>query len=157
MADQNLSRPMICIPKEHMFYIQSPPSPPEITIELSRVQVIEIDVKLNQLTASMEFRVNWTENGRYDLATPVKEWIIIKEKAIHQQIWSPGIDIRKNLVTLKTKEHKLQFAKDSNDEEITWLAMSYNIFTRVKCNMNDSTFPFDEQECTIEVSSTTIM
>ena len=145
---------MICIPKDHVMYIQSPPSlPTNISIELSYIQIIEIDVKLNQLTASMEFRVNWTENGRYDLATPVKEWIIIKEKAIHQQIWSPGIGIRKNLVTLKTKEHKLQFAKDSNDEEITWLAMSYNIFTRVKCNMYATTFPFDAQECYIDVST----
>ena len=145
------SKPMICLPKDQVLYIQSPPSSPtNISIELSYIQIIEIDVKLNQLTANMEFRVIWTKNG-LNLVTPANQWITIKEKAIRQRIWSPGIDIRKNLVTQKSKNHKLQFAK--KDNKITWLSMSYDLSTRLKCNMYASTFPFDEQECTIEVST----
>ena len=55
------SRPMICIPQQYLFEIQSPASydpSPEISIELDYIQIIEIDVKLNQLTANMEFRIN---------------------------------------------------------------------------------------------------
>ena len=148
------SKPMICLPKDQVLYIQSPPSSPtNISIELSYIQIIEIDVKLNQIAVNMEFKVIWSENGRFDLATPVKEWIIIKEKAIHQRIWTPGTDIRENLVTRKNENHKLQFTKVSEHNNSTWLAMSYNIFTRVKCNMYAPSFPFDEQECTIEVSN----
>ena len=149
------SRPMICIPKEHMFYIQSPPSynpPPEISIELSFVQIIEIDVKLNQLTANMEFKVYWTENERLNLVTPANQWILIKEEDIQQRIWSPEIDIGKHLVTQKSQSRKLQLAKDPKDNNSTLLTMDYNLFTRVKCLMDVQTFPFDKQECTIQVS-----
>ena len=148
------SRPMICIPKEHLFYIQSPPSnnpPPEISIDLSFVQVIEIDMKLNQLTANMEFKVYWTENERLNLVTPADQWILIKEEDIQQRIWSPEIHIGKHLVTQKSENHKLRLAKDSEDNNSTLLTMDYHLFTRVKCILDVQTFPFDKQECTIQV------
>ena len=148
------SRPMICIPKEHMFYIQSPPSYnplPEISIELSLVQIIEIDEKLNQLTANMEFKVYWNETKRLNLVTPANQWILIKEEDIQQRIWSPEIDIKKHLVTQKSQRHKLQLAKDPKDNNSTLLTMGYNLFTRVKCPMDVQTFPFDKQVCTIQV------
>ena len=151
------SRPMICIPKEYMFFIQSPPSHnprPEISIELSFVQIIEINMKLNQLTANMEFKVSWTDNERFLLITPAKQWILIKEEDIQQRIWSPEIGIGKHLVTQKSENHKLQLAKDSEDNNSTMLTMDYHLFTRVKCILDVQTFPFDKQECTIWVGYT---
>ena len=148
------SRPMICIPKEHMFYIQSPPSnnpPPEISIDLSFVQIIEIDMKLNQLTANMEFKVHWTENERLKLVTPANQWILIKEEDIQQRIWSPEIDIGKHLVAQKSQRRKLRLAKDSEDNNSTLLTMDYNFYSKVKCPLDVQTFPFDKQECTIWV------
>ena len=145
---------MICIPKEHMFYIQSPPSnnpPPEISIDLSFVQIIEIDMKLNQLIANMEFKVHWTDNGRFKLVTPANQWILIKEEDIQQRIWSPEIEIGKHLVTQKSQRHKLHLARDSEENNSIKLIMSYNFFTVVRCSMNDEKFPFDKQECTIWV------
>ena len=160
-CEQNLgtlldpSRPMICIPKEYMFFIESPPSDnprPEISIDLLFVQIIEINMKLNQITAHMEFRVHWTEDERLDLATSPNKWILIKEENIQQKIWSPEIDIGQDLVAQKRQNHKLRLAKDFEDNNSTLLKMNYDFFTTVKCPLIVfKTFPFDKQECTIWV------
>ena len=111
-------------------------------------------MKLNQLTANMEFKVSWTDNERFLLITPAKQWILIKEEDIQQRIWSPEIGIGKHLVTQKSENHKLQLAKDSEDNNSTMLTMDYHLFTRVKCILDVQTFPFDKQECTIWVGYT---
>ena len=108
-------------------------------------------MKLNQLTANMEFKVHWTENERLKLVTPANQWILIKEGDIQQRIWSPEIDIGKYLVTQKSQRRKLRLAKDSEDNNSTLLTMDYNFFSKVKCPLDVQTFPFDKQECTIWV------
>ena len=108
-------------------------------------------MKLNQLTANMEFKVYWTENERLNLVTPADQWILIKEEDIQQRIWSPEIDIGKHLVAQKSQRRKLRLAKDSEDNNSTLLTMDYHLFTRVKCFLEVQTFPFDKQECTIQV------
>ena len=147
------SRPMICIPKEHMFYIHSvAENPTNITIELHDVQIIKIDMKLSQLTINMEIRIRWIEKDRLLLVTNQNEWIHISESNIQKLIWSPKIVIRKHLISQERSENVLQLAKDSDESNSTKILKIFNLFATVKCQMDVHTFPFDQQECILNVS-----
>ena len=131
------------------FVFEDPPSiftsMEEINIEMSKVEIIEIGVQT--VTVSMHLKVSWSEwRLFFNTEYPGADAIIYLNEEHQQQIWSPQIIIGSNLVSQNKQGQK--FGLGDGTESF----YSYYLITKVKCEMDYQTFPFDKHVCDLMVS-----
>ena len=148
-----LSKSRICIPAEHEWLSQYPPttttvwfwklfsSPVNMTIEIYNIQVVEIDVHLV---------VTWEDN-RPVLFTLTSLEVIYLGMDDEKEIWSPKIGIRSNMVSKNIQGKEIGLARPWLWRYGANITNSFYLTTKVKCEMDFQTFPFDNHVCNLEV------
>ena len=145
----------ICIPKKYSYTIGYAPTPEkgdknEIEIEMTNIQIIEIDDKLRQMSLIMHLNVEWSDN-RVELVRP---YAILSDHD-QKRIWSPKFVIATNLVS-QIKNGLEEDAILYGFQKENWPSISHgfshsNFRATVFCEMNFSLFPFDMQICEFKV------
>ena len=149
----------ICIPQEHRRLIQYPPTfnlsdfwthwkyytPTNLIIDIYNIQVVEIDV--NTLTISIYLEMTWKDPRPVLLARTTFENIYLGMDD-EKEIWSPQIEIRSNKMWQNRQGNELKLRKLSYGAK---MVKSFDLTTKVKCEMDFQTFPFDKHECNLEV------
>lgn len=125
----------------------------DIFIEISNIQVIEIDV--HSLTISMYLTTSWGES-RLKLFTRNDEEKIFLNRNDQKLLWSPQINIATNMASQKIEGDDFFVNKVKGPVRRDFIPpthVSKNVFltTRVKCEMEFYAFPFDKHICTLEV------
>ena len=151
----------ICIPIEYLYGIGYAPTPDDdcqndIEIEMTNIQIIEIDDKLRQMSLIMHLNVEWSDN-RVRLVRPYTP--IILNNQDQKRIWSPEFIIGTNLVAqikngLEEDATLYGFQKDydSKTNKLITGGFSHSDFrATVFCEMNFGHFPFDIQICEFKV------
>ena len=151
----------ICIPIEYLYGIGYAPTPEdgcknEIEIEMTNIQIIEIDDKLRQMSLIMHLNVEWADN-RVRLVRPYTP--IILNNHDKKRIWSPEFIIATNLVAqikngLEEDATLYGFQKDldyKTNKLITGGFSHSDFRATVFCEMNFGHFPFDIQICEFKV------
>ena len=151
----------ICIPIEYLYGIGYAPTPEdgcenEIEIEMTNIQIIEIDDKLRQMSLIMHLNVEWADN-RVRLVRPYTP--IILNNHDKKRIWSPEFIIATNLVAqikngLEEDATLYGFQKDLDHKtnKLITGGFSHSDFrATVFCEMNFGHFPFDIQICEFKV------
>ena len=150
----------ICIPKKYSYTIGYAPTPEkggknEIEIEMTNIQIIEIDDKLRQMSLIMHLNVEWSDN-RVELVRP---YAILNDHD-QKRIWSPKFVIATNLVA-QIKNGLEEDAILYGFQKENWSPISQgfshsNFRATVFCEMKFSLFPFDKQICEFKVCIYTI-
>ena len=148
-----LSRGKVCIPKKFIQWIQWNPGAgkgrkTKLSITLSNVQIIEIGS--NEITISMNTRIAWSD---YRLTFGVAKSLLSAED--QKQVWSPRIIIGTDVMS-KTKEAEEIETSYWCTINGKWckksLEKTFSLHTKVKCDLDFQSFPFDNHVCNIEVS-----
>lgn len=143
----------ICIPHQNTYNIKLSPKPPEndLSMTLSRIQITEIGDKLGQIMLIMDLDVRWKDN-RIQL---VKEKVpIFLSNEDQNHIWSPRFRIGTDLISNhKQGDDEVVLMKEylKNQSHVTAYRKTY-LSTTFICEMDFQNFPFDKQNCTLEVS-----
>ena len=157
----------IAVPTSHLNEITQtapnrPPNKNEIDIEMSAVELIGFNVKMQQFTIRMDLIINW----------PEKRLKLVKSSLVNGWIraslgWYPQIDIRSDVVSESRNENIFEVKMDSqskiskwrrSDTDIQYLVqslsakMTISLTTTVRCGMSFGRFPFDSHTCKLEVS-----
>ena len=140
-----------------------PSNKTKIDIEMSAVEIINFDVKLQQFTIRMGLKINWSE----------KRLLLINSSLVNGWVevygaWFPQIDIRSVVVLESRKKKPIEVSMDSKSEVSKWIwdyltsyylvqsfsaKMTFSLTTTIKCSMDFEMFPFDSHICKLEVSS----
>ena len=149
----------ICIPIEYLYGIGYAPTPEdgcenEIEIEMTNIQIIEIDDKLRQMSLIMHLNVEWSDN-RVELVQP---YAILSDRD-QKRIWAPKFIIATNLVAqikngLEEDATLYGFQKDLDHKTNKLITEGFshsNFCATVFCEMNFVHFPFDVQICKFKV------
>ena len=148
----------ICIPNEQKSMIEKAPNFPnktDIIIEMSNVQVVEIDIRKKQIIVRMTLKIEWSE-PRLKLWTgiPPNVSVILRNDIEQNRIWSPKIELETDLVSKERKNTKFGVSKNSEENIYSTLAFKhFYLRSTMKCEMKFHKFPFDKHECIIEVSA----
>ena len=170
LKDQEIAIPKGHWKKDVMTPPNSPPNKTKIDIEMSAVEIIDFDVKMQQFTIRVDLEINWSET-RLLLANSslVNGWL----KTSNYHAWSPQIDIQSVVISVSwIKKHKIEVKMDYQSEASKWcqygcdlidliyffvqsssVKMTFSLTTTVKCSMDFDMFPFDSHICKLVVSS----
>ena len=123
----------------------------EIEIEMTNIQIVEIDDKLRQMSLIMHLNVEWSDN-RVELVRP---YAILNDHD-QKRIWSPKFVIATNLVAqikngLEEDAILYGFRKEKEKFPISQGFSHSNFRATVFCEMKFSLFPFDKQICEFKV------
>ena len=135
----------------------------KIDIEMSAVELIEFNVKMQQFTIRMDLIINWPEK-RLKLVNSslVDGWMRASLG------WYPQIGIRSDVVSESRNKDIFEVRMDSQSEISKWrrsdidiqylvqsisAKMTVTLTTTVKCSMKLEMSPNDTHSCKLEVSS----
>ena len=156
----------IAVPTSHLNEItQTAPNRDKnkIDIEMSAVELIEFNVKMQLFTIRMDLIINWPEK-RLKLVNSslVDGWMRAPLG------WYPKINIRSDKVSESRNENIFEVKMDSQSEISKWrrsdidiqylvqsisAKMTVTLTTTVKCSMKLEMSPNDTHSCKLEVSS----
>ena len=135
------------------YSIIEPPDPPIVSFTFFETEIIHIDILKQIITTSIGYYIVWPEN-RIEFSESFQGKTIIVTKEM-DKFWIPNLRIL-NLVN--TRLHSFLGRGDSNVvwvEKPNWSKMSvaYASIMKVEtwCEMDFERFPFDHQECFINV------
>ena len=145
----------ICIPSKFLgILLLNPKSNDNKThipnVKVSKLQIIKIGE--DTIALSMGIQMHWYEKRlkiNVQGGQGFKFQLISLTKEDQEQIWSPEIVIKNNMVSIIKEGEKLGLAGFGS-----WV-IAYNEFyltTTMNCEMDFQTFPFDKHTCEIEVS-----
>ena len=125
-----------------------------LSIEIANLQIIEIDS--HEITLSMHVEMKWSE---YRLTMkPSKGEVAYLTPEDKRKIWSPKIFIANNRIIEKREHEEFGFMKEGSTlrkyrSSLDDLGVKkFHLFTKVTCEMDFGTFPFDKHICSLEVS-----
>ena len=147
----------ICIPKKYSYTIGYAPTPEKggknaIEIEMTNIQIVEIDDKLRQMSLIMHLNVEWSDN-RVELVRP---YAILTDHD-RKRIWSPKFVIATNLVSqIKNglEDDAILYGFQKEKENLSPISHGFshsNFRATVFCEMKFGLFPFDKQICEFKV------
>ena len=155
----------ICIPREYLGILLLSPETTNTNVKVSKLQIINIGH--DSITLSMVLEMNWIENRLKINMQGVPRQLIVLSKEDQNQIWTPQVGIKSNMVSATHEGNtvglyfdegfinnmKLDLDKPIMSNE-TWLMafQSFSLSTTVKCEMDYQKFPFDKHVCNIEVN-----
>ena len=122
----------------------------EITISLSKVQIIEIGDQ--SVSLNMDVSMGWYD-FRLNLKSESFEKIYLTKEE-QKQIWSPQIILATNVKSENMKKEEFAFYETPYvplAERISAIK-KFHLSTTIKCDMDFQNFPFDEHICNLEVS-----
>ena len=127
----------------------------KLSIEIANLQIIEID--LHEITLSMDVEIKWSEY-RLTMRTMKGEVAYLRPED-KGKIWSPKIFIVNNRIIEKKEHETFGFMKKGSSlmkyrsHYLDDLGVKkFHLFTKVTCDMDFRTFPFDKHVCSLEVS-----
>ena len=160
-----LDYPKIAIQKDHREKVaHTGPNGPNktiIDIDMSAVEVIDFDVKMQQFTIRMDLKINWSEKRLLFVnSTLANRWMNLPFSDV---LWSPQLGIR-SVMVLESWKLKLKHVGITSQSEVSkWYEhvlvqcslakMIFSLTTTVKCSMDFEMFPFDSHVCNLGVSS----
>ena len=143
----------ICIPSDNLGKLIFNPatrddSKTEIDVKVSKLQIIKIGY--GTITLSMNMEMMWFEDrvkintyGFHLQKIPLRQ-------EDQEQIWSPQIAIKNDMVSISMERETIGLW--GGEDRISCLAAkNFYLSTKVKCEMDFQTFPFDKHVCKIEV------
>ena len=133
-----------------------PPSQTNINIEMSKFQIIRINVE--SVTMSLYFKVEWIDqrlqllNFFGDPEWVLNQWAFKLKKAEQNLIWIPQLAIRTEMIS---EDQKVDYVSarilDGNSTSGARVSKSIYVTTEVTCDLDFKRFPFDRHVCSFEV------
>ena len=156
-----LSKDRLCIPGGNLTWkIQLPPFNKvirnKIDVKISNAQVIEIDAHTLTITVSMDLAIIWDDH-RLQLATEKAFEVVYLSANDEKEIWSPQIVVGSNMVAQDRQGEEIALTRRCRKIEclkkggITG-TKNVQLTTKIRCEMDFQTFPFDKHICNLEVS-----
>ena len=156
-----LSKDRLCIPGGNLTWkIQLPPFNKvirnKIDVKISNAQVIEIDAHTLTITVSMDLAIIWDDH-RLQLATEKAFEVVYLSANDEKEIWSPQIVVGSNMVAQDRQGEEIALTRRCRKIEclkkggITG-TKNVQLTTKIRCEMDFQTFPFDDHACNLEVS-----
>ena len=142
----------VCIPSKFLGILLLNPETKDnkthiLQVTMSKLQIIKIGE--DTITLSMGTQMHWLEKRLKINVEGFKFQLISLSKEDQEQIWSPDIVIRNNMVSIIKEGEKLGLAGFGK-----WVVAhnEFSLTTTMNCEMDFQTFPFDKHTCEIEVS-----
>ena len=158
-----LSKDRLCIPGGNLTWkIQLPPYNKvirnKIDVKMSHAQIIEIDAHTLTITVSLDLGITWDDH-RLQLATEKAFEVVYLSANDEKEIWSPQIVVRSNMVAQDRQGEEIALTRRCGKIECLHYrggitgTKNVQLTTKIRCEMDFQTFPFDKHICNIEVST----
>ena len=153
----------ICIPSIYKDWLILPPFTKmtmeededelfKIKIEMSNVEVIEINI--GTIKVNVDLEITWNEYRLREWINPPQPYpqVSVLSKEDRDIIWSPEFVFTSGMVSANKIDVAQGYYRFS-EKEFNKGIKSFLLSAMVKCEMDFQKFPFDEHVCNLEVSS----